>query len=229
MCVHSSSRCKIILFKVLAFVGSFLMPAFVLANYVYYLQLGYSQMRELQTAKGGGSHETRAKYFQVRYTITFALIPDCNSLLEIHLGNPKDPVPRQGPPPHLLPVPREQRRRPELQHDRLHRVHRRRVRPPRPQDSAGKGRHGKDRRLLRAELWPRPARQRRRRAAQGAQRDRGPGSGQGRGHPLLHLLFAAHDPQRARQIHLPMQGPESHHDGEGRLHLFRDFFYFRKR
>ncbi len=69
MCQHSSSRTKIAAFKIISLVLAFLMPAFLLANYVYYLQLGYSQQRQLQTADDGGTNAFRTKQFMVKFNV----------------------------------------------------------------------------------------------------------------------------------------------------------------
>ena len=65
MCAHSTSKTKIFLFRLISFFTAFIMPAFLLANYVYYRQLGYARRRELQTAEAGGGHAFRARIFQV--------------------------------------------------------------------------------------------------------------------------------------------------------------------
>ncbi len=65
MCAHSTSRTKILVFRLISLMSAFIMPAFLLANYVYYRQLGYSQQRELQVAERGGTHKFRATMFQV--------------------------------------------------------------------------------------------------------------------------------------------------------------------
>lgn len=49
MCRHSTSRFKRNVFKAISFVFAPLMPAFLLANHVYYLQQEYTLIRELQT------------------------------------------------------------------------------------------------------------------------------------------------------------------------------------
>jgi len=63
MCRHNFSERKMGLMRLLAVIGAPLMPAFLLANYVYYLQKGYTLTRELQTCEKGGSRKQRERLF----------------------------------------------------------------------------------------------------------------------------------------------------------------------
>ncbi len=61
MCEHTASKWKMWLFKGISITFAPLMPAFLLANYVYYLQLGYSKQRVLQTWPEDQQHNMAAK------------------------------------------------------------------------------------------------------------------------------------------------------------------------
>lgn len=82
MCDHTSSVLKKQIFRVISFVCAPLMPAFVLANHVYYLRVEYTEKRVLQTLTGD-CREAKLKVFQVRFSL-FTYLPTPTVEIMLH-------------------------------------------------------------------------------------------------------------------------------------------------